>query len=104
MNQPQIGDYVICEEYENESRPRIRQYTLNNIGQCVKLDNSLEETRYGIKYDNVPENLLSDFSNELDHINGVYICIRYMKRGEIKFFSKNPEELKIIIDTNKYNL
>jgi hypothetical protein len=65
----------------------------------------MEDYPYTIKYENIPIEMITYFSNIL---NSGYEysdkTIRAMKRKEIVAFSKNKEDLEYIISANKYNI
>jgi hypothetical protein len=65
----------------------------------------MEDYLYTIKYENIPIEMITYFSNIL---NSGYEysdkTIRAMKRKEIVAFSKNKEDLEYIISANKYNI
>jgi hypothetical protein len=94
--QPQIGDYVVCEE--NNTDDILVNFIANNIGKIIDSVKYTDDIRYYITYQNIPEILKLDFNhNNMDN------C-RYMAIEEIKFFSPDKEKLKQIILNNKYNL
>jgi len=94
IEEPQVGDYVICEELSNLT-PDICNFISSNIGIIEYTKNDDGETSYYIKYENVPEDIffLTLRNNKRD-----------MSREEIIHFSKNKEDLEYIINANKYNL
>lgn len=94
--EPEIGDYVICEDGFNEAK----EFLQNNIGQYINIDEFPVHAycHYLIKYENVPHNLQMYFNyNEI-------IGVRPMRLTEIKHFSSNKEELEALLAQNKYNL
>lgn len=74
--EPEIGDWVICEE-EDGGIDDVSLFTSTNIGKYVKLESELTYN-YLIHYENVPKNLEQFFS-----FNG-----RNMNLSEIKYCSK----------------
>lgn len=99
---PQIGDYVICgEEFvaESETDIKLKNFTSNNIGIVYNfIAKQNVDYPYLIKYENIPEILLPKKLNLFDD------NCRKMSVIEIKYWSKSKEELKLIIQANKYNL
>lgn len=90
-DEPQIGDYVLCEinDYDN----RLEKFTKSNIGQIISKDNS--PYPYRIKYENIPTYLKGRFG---------YDNTRGISREEIINFSPNKEDLKALLNAIKYNL
>jgi len=88
-----VGDYVICREiqYPLES---IKEFLTNNIGYVTY-------TCHGyciVRFENIPEEFSCSFRcNDMNNH-------RSMDHNEILHSSKNIEDLKLIIITNKYNL
>lgn len=92
----QVGDYVICED---RGIFELANFTMNNIGQFVKMDS---DGFYIIRYENVPKEL----KNSMVYISNnkkYYDCV-IMEKSEIKHWSKNKEDLYIYLDVNKYNV
>ena len=88
---PEVGDWVICEEFE--PMLEIGIFTSNNIGKFIKYDGN-EAYPYIIKFDNIPKELETFFSNNE----------RNMLNEEIKYWSKNIEDIQLILKTNKFNV
>jgi len=101
---PQVDDYVICEEYSDERELDI--FLANNIGKIVDIEKNtyfagIKDIIYWVKYDsNIGEELETSFNF------GKYMekNTRPFDKKEIKYWSKNKEELEHIISANKYNL
>jgi hypothetical protein len=97
-NEPEVGDYVICEE---SKYPNIKKFISTNIGKIIYYIDDTESIgyklyknyRYIVKYNNMPKKFDS-FNNKT----------RRMKRDEIIHWSKNKEDLEIILNSKKYNL
>ena len=107
--EPELGDYVICHETSEEYDDAV-EYINNNIGKIIYVYSENEKNRallfcsfdFMVKYD-------IDFEKEefrrvdfqvLTDLDG---C-RKMERREIKYWSKNKEDLESILAINKYNL
>jgi len=91
VGKPEIGDFVICNE--DDSTSEVTYFTSNNIGKYIKYNYDIEY-HYAIYYEDTPKDLGVYFSNGE----------RNMTLDEIKYWSKNKEELEYIIKTNKFNL
>ena len=86
----EIGDYVICEESINDN---LKDFISNNIGSFSGFSEKGHPYIYIIKYENVP-----DFLLERDWFNN---NCRRMCRREIKYWSKNIEDLESILAVKK---
>jgi hypothetical protein len=94
----QVGDYVICEDrglYSNE----LVKFINNNIGQYIIMNDGF----YIIKYENTPEELKNIMVYYNSQNKKYYDCV-IMEKSEIKYWSKNKEDLYIYLDINKYNV
>jgi hypothetical protein len=100
INEPQIGDYVVCEEeYQRYSSGN---FARENVGEII--DTSENGYYYIIKYENVPENLKDElYFKDLDS-DKEYSDVIPMNRNEIKFFSPSKEYAESYISSKKYNL
>ena len=92
------GDYVLCEDIGIHILPALSEFIGNNVGEIVKND-AIIKYSYMVKYENIPSKLKRFFTYSTKQEN----C-RGMDTSEIKYYSKNKEELKIFIDSKKYNL
>jgi len=98
---PQIGDYVLCEEEDlgdgNSALIDVKNFVKNNIGKLIKI---VDEKRYNyfVQYENIPENIIDFFYFRENKSSRIYY------RKEIKFFSPNKKDAEIILQANKYNL
>jgi len=102
---PQINDYVICKEETYCVDDRLANFINNNIGQIAEINKKDGEYPYVIKYENIPDDIFSYFSDILKNNYKYDIrCLRAMDRIEIIHFSKNKEDLETILNANKYNL
>jgi len=93
LNEPQIGDYVICEESSQIGDKRTIQFISNNIGQFIKWNTYPNSSRYPfiIYYETASVNLFSKKTRE-------------MNLKEIIYFSKNKEDCEDYLAAKKYNL
>lgn len=95
---PQIGDYVICNEiprkYIGNDDKNIEDFLKNNIGIYVKNQNSVQNS-YVVKFNNIPKNMALRFDSTGQ---------RAFSRNEIIRFSPNKKDLETYINANKYNL
>jgi len=92
-DEPEIGDLVVCNESESYSDSEIITFTSNNIGEYIRYDTEFMQP-YVIHYEEIPKNLEKYFSHNE----------RNMSLDEIKYISKNKDELEYIIQSNKFNL
>lgn len=94
---PKINDFVLCKMPERnldrytdkyiEEQTILKNFINNNIGQIVDLIN----IKIIVKYENVPEIIKNNFP-----------YTTYLR--DIIYFSDNQEELKVMLDQNKFNL
>jgi len=109
-NNPEIGDYVICEEADDiNDILELADFEKNNIGRVVDyrtVDNTNPtfdsiSTFFNIfvQYKNVPNEIYDDF----DYHKRIANC-RIFSKKEIKYCSKNKEDLEIILQANKFNI
>ena len=96
-NEPEIGDYVICHSDESGEKS-LNEFTSVNIGIIIdKTSKDMINYPYSIKYDDLPSKL-SSYTNNND-----YNTIPF-KKEEILYFSKNKEDLELILNTKKFNI
>lgn len=88
-DEPEVGDYVLCEEDEDTTF----DFTKNKIGKYCMNSEDIDYPYY-IEYDNIPDNLQIFFTDN---------C-RLMMKNEIKYWSKDKNELEAILSTNKFNI
>lgn len=100
LDEPENGDYVSCQEHPSFN---ITTFTFNNVGRIVRRDiRNDDSVEYVVEYDNISEDLLGYFGYmNHDFGSGYY---RKMARKEIKFWSKNKENVIEYIVMRKYNL
>ena len=72
------------------------EFVQNNIGQIIGCNNY--NNNYTVAYYNIPENIKIWF----DTYN--YIMAININDTNIKYYSKNKEELELILLNNKYNI
>jgi len=93
MNDVHIGDYVIVyknTKYGGGKLVDVINFANNNVGHVV------DEYKYLwlIKYESIPSGIKSYFVDDILKIPKQYI----------KHFSKNKEELEMIVNSKNYNL
>ena len=109
LNEPKIGDYVVCSEKSELGKgydrieKQVYKFIENNIGQVIESNyenvfNS--EGRYAIIYKDIPKKLESYF------LAGKYFLLEYkgcrlMKLEEIKFWSEDKDVCQTYLDTHK---
>jgi hypothetical protein len=100
VHEPKVGDWVILQLHSidfltvlaNNENEKFNNYINIHIGKIVSyMKNSYME--YGIFYENFPEIFEDLYRNPVP-----------VHTAQIKYWSKNKEELQFIIDANKYNL
>lgn len=96
INEPEIGDYVICRE-NITNLPNLKNFLKNNIGQI--LDVNINKTNFIVQYENIPSWLTELFN----YGHSIPNC-RSMQRHEIVEFANSSEELKLKLMQLKYNL
>jgi len=96
---PEVGDYVIC-SYDNDQVSGYsideQNFIYDKIGKISLIVNG-ERFPYYVEYDNIPENIINGvLSNEVKYIQ--------MHRRVIKYFSKDKNELEMVLKANKFNI
>ena len=105
-NEPNIGDYVICEMIDIDwvyGHERMEKFISENIGQIIYYNDS-EVSPYTIQYypnDNF-KTFFNYFISELGYKRDKYIF--NVEYDEIKYFAKTKEQLELLIQTDKYNI
>ena len=97
QGKPEVGDYVICDDILAEGP--VKNFILNNIGKYITYNKNTHYS-YIIEYDNIPNDIIQKFKKNAFHGDN---CKR-MGIDEIKYWSKDKEELEEILAENKYNL
>ncbi len=113
-HKPKVGDYVICKvSFRAED---LRKFIDNNIGIItkkrkpnLKWGEAEFTTYYSVKYDNIPEEFKRFFKSDdgsyhISNDEETFSGTNEVEENEIIHFSKNKEDLELILDTNKYNL
>lgn len=96
-NNPQVGDYVICEDRgDSSATDNLLNFIENNIGQIVDYKEYYGVIPYEVQYIDRPESLKKYFHDDDK--------VRRYSLSEIKFWSKNKIDLEIILSAKKYNL
>ena len=98
---PQVGDYVICEE-ENFNKNPVKKYVNENIGKIIKIHSPNSILWFLIEYD--IDFITCGFDIDKFQLEEDPIGCRNMNRDEIKYWSKDKEELESILSAKKYNL
>jgi len=98
VNDPEVGDYVIAES--NDFLTDLNEFTKNRIGKLYNIFKPLyaDDLSYTIIYDNIPKEL--DFYKfKIYDEEAISLNIE-----DIKYWSKNKEDLEKVLMTNKYNI
>ena len=89
---PEIGDYVICDDYGT-----LKSFLLNSMGKIVYVLPDSEV--YVVEYYCIPEEIKYRFNTYNDKHN----C-RYFSKEKIKYWSKDKQDLQKILDAQKFGL
>ena len=90
IDEPQIGDYVICSEKDNQT---LDKRLKTQIGKIIRFVNNDLPNIYLVQFEKIPSIFHHYDTN----------C-RSMALDEILYHSKNKEDLEHILKANKYNL
>jgi len=96
-----VGDYVLIKiniSKYNQKQIETENFINSTIGKIYSIDNRYINTDIRVLYDDVPESIKSYFNIK----NG--LCIRSFDIDRIVDHSKTIEELKMKIETNKFNI
>lgn len=104
-DEPEVGDYVICEEVLGNNFSDLMNYLSTHIGKFIRYAEANDltdryEYPYLIEYKNVYKKIAENFRNG----GRKGETCRAMNLSEIKHWSKNKEELESILVAKKYNL
>jgi hypothetical protein len=90
-NEPQVGDYVICNFISNHIGKINCNFISNHIGKII-MKKKHNFYPYNVFYENAP-NIYFGISKTI-----------VANRNNIIHFSKIKKDLEVYIDANKYNL
>jgi len=97
-NEPEVGDYVIASS--NDFLIDLNEFTKNRIGRLYNIFKPLyvDDLSYTVIYDNIPKELdcytFKVYDEEAISLD----------KEDIKYWSKDKEDLEKILMTNKFNL
>ena len=100
-NDIQVGDYVLLKytdnflvsHYTNEQEKKYKEFLNNNIGVVVNVNNVHNNIK--IKYHDISFFIKHMFANDdTTMVNPKFV----------KYIGKTPEDIKIQVDSEKYNL
>jgi len=102
--EPKIRDWVICKE--DDDNDEFVSFLNDNIGKIIDIEkndhqNPIISKYYHVEFYNIPINIQPRFTSSFIK-KGAFT--RRMYRNEIIVFSKNKEDLEVILNANKYNL
>jgi len=101
IGKPRVGDYVIIQT--NHKDPRLINFFENTITKIVGTKDLFGTLHYIVYFDNIPEELSeifdSPFRSKIWRTEHHHFTIE-----NIKYWSKNKEDLEYILAANKYNL
>ena len=103
IDEPQVGDYVAAEEKLSTTKEdlKINNFISNNVGYITDIEEgrlyrdslgNKVNTIYIVKYDKYPKGVSSYFDD------------LFFSKYEIKFWSKNKEDVEAYLNAKKYNL
>jgi len=92
---PKMGDYVIINDslYIKE----LKSFFSSNIGRIVNKYTNNNEELYVVKFDNIPTDIK-------EHYFGRFSNTKDFSISKFKCWTKEKEELEVIVNSNKYNL
>ena len=103
---PKVGDYVVCKLiYTISDNDDFINFIENTIGRIEerKYDehDDYHKSSYIIRYKNIPSKYVDEWQDEWndDEDNVIIVC-----EEEIKYYSDNKKELRVLIDSKKYNI
>lgn len=94
IGKPEIGDYVICQDLEYEEEDGERDFLLNIVG---KIENIKKDPNHGLLYS-------VDLGESKEALVIWGDTIQDFNIKEIKYWSKDRDDLETIVQANKYNL
>jgi len=99
-----VGDYILLDlsNYENPFLKDMIKFVENNIGKIVTIQYNTApyENCISITFDNITEDMEKFFN--YDKINNCFV--RRFYEYEIILSSNNIEDLKVYLNSKKYNL
>lgn len=105
---PEIGDYVVCNEYtKNYNDPILINFINNNIGQYIFNYEGNGPYTYVIRYKNIPDEIKKDFFVEVKLNNIVHSetpTCRIQSITHIIYWSSNKEDCELFLASKKYNI
>ncbi len=113
LNDPQVGDYVLCREYPNEiegiNMSDLERFLCNHIGKLVNPDEKYKKNWTSSK-EKLEHYIWVKYSNK-DLVSGSSLSgdefvrgIRPFMRKEIIQFSPDKSDLEVYLAAKKYNL
>ena len=111
IGKPKVGNYIIYKDSKKstcEVDILFDEFVANNIGKIYKkrkFASNLttgEGSGYLVEYDNIPKKIKDYFHTETDNFNEP--LIREAKKDEIIYWSKNKEDIEMILAAKKYNI
>ena len=87
---PEEDQYVICQDLQTND-PAFGQYLRTAIGRILLVRRDSKE--FLVTFDDMPKQIKDDHTDT-----------NWFFKDEILHFANNKEDLRIYVDTNKYNL
>lgn len=101
QNKPKVGDYVIVDFKSDIYSTNFKNFIDNSIGLIWK---ETSNNYFFIKYFNIPKDLEKEFQYS-DYLQSIKIGNSILiPSNDVKYFSKNKEDLYHYISAKKYNL
>ena len=100
--QPQIGDYVIVDNSdEDDGENNIWNYFNNSVGKFIDI---VDYTKSHVIEYTLTEDLYKKYMPYIMHKNKNNTITSNFELKQIKYWSKNKEELEVLLASKKYNL
>jgi len=97
-NEPEVGDYILAKWKNAADDHPANIFVANNIGKLIKIEiDKYDVVFFLVKYNNIPKEL------ELYKSMNNNTSFELKKEDLIKW-SKNEEDLEMILQSNKFNL
>jgi len=96
---PEVGEYVLCTGFSSSNK-NLNYLIKNNIGKLIKIEG--RNDKFKISYSTEVMKDIIKYCDEFEFITNDLLLGVY--DDEITYWSKNKEELEVMLQANKYNL
>jgi len=110
-NKIDVDDYVILNDdidYQSLDGNNLRDYLNSHIGKIYRIRTRSRNDKiipiYDIEYKNAPDDIRKFLSFTINDDFSESYLERSRDAYEIKYWSKNKEELELILKSNKFNI